>query len=267
MKTSEKFASCNEVTAIYKPQGVTPLQLIEKFRKSNPKYKDAKIGFAGRLDPLAHGVMLLTIGEANKEREPLLSLDKTYRFSVLLGIETDTYDYLGILKNFQVLDVAENYEKIVLDFIKRHTGKFIQPYPPFSSKTLNGTPLFKLAKRNGFKINNLRFKNSERWPTKEVEVFRFELLKEVGVCSLEISGVVLGNLKKIKGFFRQNRIIRQWEKFFEANPNQEFKLLTFEIDCSSGTYVRSLAHKLGQELGTGAIAFEINRTRVGNYTV
>lgn len=257
----------DEVLVLYKPQGVTPLQLIENFRENNPKYKDEKIGFAGRLDPLAHGVMLLTIGEANRQREPLLSLEKTYKFSVLLGVETDTYDYLGIIKNPRISEAPRDFKAKVEDFIKRHSGKYTQPYPPFSSKTINGTPLFKLAKRKGFNINNLRFNNSERWPTKEVEVFRFELVKEAVVSDSEVSGVVLGNLKKIKGFFRQNKIIRMWKIFFDENPDHQYKLLSFEIDCSSGTYVRSLAHKLGQELGCGAIAFEINRTRVGNYTV
>lgn len=255
----------DEIVTIYKPQGVTPLQLIDKFKKDNPKYKDEKIGFAGRLDPLAHGVMLLTIGEANKKREPLLSLNKTYKFSVLLGVETDTYDYLGILKNLKILDVPENYKKAVFDFVKRHTGKYTQPYPPFSSKTLNGTPLFKLAKRKGFKIQDIRFKMGEKWPTKEVKVFRFELLKDENIDASDIAETILENLRKIKGFFRQNRIIKQWENFFEENQNHKFKLLSFEIDCSSGTYVRSLAHNLGQELRTGAIAFEINRTKVGHH--
>ncbi len=250
----------DEVLSLYKPQGMTPLQLVEKFKKENLQYSSEKIGYAGRLDPLAHGVMLLTVGEANKKREPLLSLSKSYRFSVLLGIESDTYDYLGILKNFEILKVPEDYKARVLDFIKRHTGKYSQPYPPFSSKPLNGTPLFKLAKKKGFKIYG------ENWPSKEVEVFSFELLKDETVSISEISEVVLKNLKQIRGFFRQKRIIEQWKEFFRVYPNYEFRLLSFEIDCSSGTYVRSLAHKLGKELGTGAIAFEINRTRVGDYT-
>lgn len=256
----------NEVLVLYKPQGVTPLQLIEKFREDNPEYKDEKIGFAGRLDPLAHGVMLLTIGEANKHREPLLSLNKTYKFSVLLGVETDTYDYLGIIKSPTILEVPEDYKVKVEDFIRRHSGKYTQPYPPFSSKTINGTPLFKLAKRGRIKNYESRIKGGT-WPVKEVEIFRFELYKDQTVKTSEITEIILRNLKKIKGFFRQNRIIRQWMKFFEENPNRMFKLLSFEIDCSSGTYVRSLAHELGQELGTGAIAFEINRTRVGDYIV
>ena len=37
----------------------------------------------------------------------------------------------------------------------------------------------------------------------------------------------------------------------------------FRVHCSSGTYIRSLIHDLGQSLGTGAIVMELRRTKVG----
>lgn len=42
-------------------------------------------------------------------------------------------------------------------------------------------------------------------------------------------------------------------------------LLELEIHCSAGTYIRSLAHDLGQELETGAHLAELRRTRVGPF--
>ena len=41
----------------------------------------------------------------------------------------------------------------------------------------------------------------------------------------------------------------------------------FAIECGSGTYIRSLAHELGQALGTGAHLAEIVRTAVGEFTL
>lgn len=254
----------DEIICLYKPQGITPLQLIEKFRLENPQYKDEKIGFAGRLDPLAHGVMLLTAGLANKRRQNFLQLNKTYKFSVLCGIETDSYDYLGILKNSQVLDLPKDYKSIIEKFIAKHTGKYIQPYPPFSSKTINGVQLYKLAKRVTIKNQELSIK-SKVWPIREVEVFSFRILKEERFLGNELLKTMVFNLKKIRGFFRQTKIIKQWKDFFKINENQEFKIIHFEIECTSGTYVRSLAHNLGKELGVGAIAFEIFRTKVGSF--
>jgi tRNA pseudouridine55 synthase len=41
--------------------------------------------------------------------------------------------------------------------------------------------------------------------------------------------------------------------------------LKFEVSCSSGTYIRSLAHDLGQILGCGAHLSELTRTAVGSF--
>jgi tRNA pseudouridine55 synthase len=40
----------------------------------------------------------------------------------------------------------------------------------------------------------------------------------------------------------------------------------FVIECSSGTYIRSLAHEMGQKLGCGAHLSEISRTAVGEFS-
>lgn len=42
--------------------------------------------------------------------------------------------------------------------------------------------------------------------------------------------------------------------------------LTLSLDCSSGTYIRSLAHDLGQVLRCGAYLSDLERTRVGNWS-
>jgi tRNA pseudouridine55 synthase len=44
-------------------------------------------------------------------------------------------------------------------------------------------------------------------------------------------------------------------------------LARFVIECSSGTYIRSLAHEMGQQLGCGAHLAEIKRTAVGEFSI
>lgn len=44
-------------------------------------------------------------------------------------------------------------------------------------------------------------------------------------------------------------------------------LACFSIECSSGTYIRSLAHDMGQKLGCGAHLSEICRTAVGEFSL
>lgn len=43
--------------------------------------------------------------------------------------------------------------------------------------------------------------------------------------------------------------------------------ITVEIDCSSGTYIRSIARDLGERLGVGAHLAALRRTRIGSHEV
>jgi tRNA pseudouridine55 synthase len=47
----------------------------------------------------------------------------------------------------------------------------------------------------------------------------------------------------------------------------ETSTVILEMDCSKGTYVRSLAHDLGERLGCGGAADQIRRTRIGPFRV
>jgi len=44
-------------------------------------------------------------------------------------------------------------------------------------------------------------------------------------------------------------------------------LLTVEIECSKGTYIRSIAHDMGQHLGCGAHLNQLRRTRNGPFHI
>jgi len=47
----------------------------------------------------------------------------------------------------------------------------------------------------------------------------------------------------------------------------ELPKATFDLDCTSGTYVRSLCHDIGQRIGCGAILSSLRRTRIGKHDV
>lgn len=44
-------------------------------------------------------------------------------------------------------------------------------------------------------------------------------------------------------------------------------LISFTVGCSKGTYIRSLAHDIGQELGVGAYLTKLRRSKIGEYNV
>ena len=43
--------------------------------------------------------------------------------------------------------------------------------------------------------------------------------------------------------------------------------LEIKITCSTGTYIRSLAHDIGTKIGTGGLCKELRRTKIGTYSV
>ncbi|MDX1535908.1 MAG: hypothetical protein R3346_04075, partial [Candidatus Spechtbacterales bacterium] len=79
-----------DVLNIYKPLGFTPLQAIEQYREINPEYSNVKMGYAGRLDPLAEGVLIVPTGETLKKQKEYMDLDKKYTAKILFGFSTDT---------------------------------------------------------------------------------------------------------------------------------------------------------------------------------
>jgi tRNA pseudouridine55 synthase len=47
----------------------------------------------------------------------------------------------------------------------------------------------------------------------------------------------------------------------------DYPHLKLEVDCSRGTYIRSLAHDIGQKLGCGAYLEKLTRTKIGRFTI
>ncbi|MGI8419232.1 MAG: hypothetical protein ACR2LN_01155 [Candidatus Levyibacteriota bacterium] len=243
--------------SLYKPIGITPLQLIEQLREAKPEYRHEKIGYAGRLDPMAHGVMLLMIGEETKNRANYLSFPKAYTFTVLFGVQTDTHDILGLLKGIRVKALPTNVNNIVSIFVNNKIGAHIQPFPHFSSKGAKGKPLFWWARNN--RLNEIEI------PTHQVTITKFVNISFSSIERGELEKKITTNISLVKGDFRQAEILERWKRFFLENRNETFPLATFTLQCSSGTYVRTIADELGKKLGCGAITLDILRIKLGDY--
>ncbi len=63
---------------------------------------------------------------------------------------------------------------------------------------------------------------------------------------------------------REPRAIKIYSLTFEEFTDNSAVML---VSCSKGTYIRTLIHDMGVELGTGAIMTSLTRTRSGNFTV
>jgi tRNA pseudouridine55 synthase len=71
------------------------INLYKKMREQRRDLWNETLSYAGRLDPMAEGVLLCLVGSANARREAYLDLNKEYILDVLFGFSTDTYDILG----------------------------------------------------------------------------------------------------------------------------------------------------------------------------
>lgn len=242
---------------VYKPQGQTPLEIILKLKNDRPEYKNAKIAYAGRLDPMADGVLLLLTGEECKKRKEYEALSKTYEFMMILGIETDTYDTLGMAKHLHVEEAItqSQFEKVLHQWI----GTFIQPYPPYSSARVNGKPLFYWARKGN--IDEIAI------PHKKVTVNSLTCLDMSTVSMSELIDRSIARINRVQGAFRQSEIVHSWHMLKDTHPRANLSVATCRVDCESGLYVRSLAHDIGLQLGCGACTFSITRTRVGAYSI
>ncbi|CAN5186580.1 hypothetical protein BH09PAT2_BH09PAT2_09960 [soil metagenome] len=244
------------VINLYKPVGYTPLQLIKQFIKIKPEYEKSTLGYAGRLDPMADGVLLILVDEENKKRKEYELLPKKYIFKVLFGVETDSYDIMGIIQSQKTTKSVQLSD--IQNVIKKFIGTWEQPYPPYSSPRVNGKPLFYWARNNMLSTIDI--------PKKEVTVNNFELITMDTITPMDLFTHIHSRISLVSGDFRQKEIVQKWRKILEDTSNS-FSYMTCSIQCSSGLYVRSIAQTIGTQLGTGALALEITRTAVGEYLI
>ncbi len=243
-----------KVIKTYKNTGETPLEALERVRKEANIDAKTPMTYAGRLDPAAEGLLLLLVGDECKKKEEYLGLDKEYEIEVLFGIETDTQDSLGLISRINVENIqrAPGKKDTEIDF-KKYIGKFKQEYPMYSSKTVDGRQLHDYA-RAGEEVEDM--------PTKDVEIYSIEKLAEREVLGHEAALHALEIVAKVNGDFRQEDIGEEWHAFGQEFPNFPFKVVTLRVSCSSGTYMRSLAERIGKDVGTGAFAYSIKRTKI-----
>jgi tRNA pseudouridine55 synthase len=245
-----------KVLNLYKKEGETPLETIERFKMDNSEYSREKMTYAGRLDPMAEGVLIVLVGDECKNKDKYLGLDKEYEFEILWGVDTDTYDILGIPKihgSLASVDFGDEFVKVVTNM----KGRFFQKYPAYSSKTVEGKQMFQIAREG--KIGEIEI------PEREVEIYNFEYLGNYELREKELLENITKRILKVKGDFRQKEILEEWNKKIPKPGFGKFVISKFKVSCSSGTYVRGIVNELGKKLGVGATTFGIKRVRVGEY--
>jgi len=146
---------------IDKPKGLTSFEVVKEVKKLLPG--KVKVGHTGTLDPLATGVLILTVGKATRLSEHFLKKDKCYRVKGVFGLYSPTYDADGEVERRECREISR--EELVKT-LEKFKGEISQKPPPYSAVRIKGKRAYRLA-REGRKVE---------LPERRVRIDRLELL-------------------------------------------------------------------------------------------
>jgi tRNA pseudouridine55 synthase len=151
----------NGFLIIDKSPGMTSYDVIKRLKRL---HAFRKIGYIGTLDRNATGILPVALDEGVKLIPFLENGEKRYVARFVLGITTDTFDMEGTVLSEAPPPVYAR--DVVEEALSRFKGKITQKVPVYSSKKVEGKPLYKWV-RQGIAIDP---------PNKEVEVYDMTFL-------------------------------------------------------------------------------------------
>jgi len=144
--------STDGVLCVDKAPGMTSHDVVSITRRV---LQTKKVGHCGTLDPLATGLLLITIGRGTKIQDLLMSEDKEYVGTMRLGQATSSQDADGdILEEKPVPALSRDDLTAVFDEFR---GDFYQTPPMVSAIKKDGVPLYKLARQGKEVVREPRF--------------------------------------------------------------------------------------------------------------
>lgn len=124
-----------------KPEGWTSFDVVNKLRGAS---RIKKVGHAGTLDPFATGVLLICFASATKQVESLMTLEKEYEGTFVLGVDTDSHDVTGnILAQREVPNLSREQ---IAAALQKYLGDIMQTPPMFSALKKEGRRLYDIAR-------------------------------------------------------------------------------------------------------------------------
>lgn len=126
-----------------KPPGMTSFGAVKRVRWA---VREAKVGHAGTLDPMATGLLVVLVGrEATREQDRFMGLPKVYTATVRLGETTASADAETPVETRA--DARGVTAEAVRAAAQRFIGEITQTPPVFSAIKVGGERLYKKARR------------------------------------------------------------------------------------------------------------------------
>ena len=256
------------IVTLDKPAGWTPLEALEDLRARTPALAEEPMVYAGRLDPMAEGVLLVLTGEDRHALPAHLAHDKTYEATFLFGVSSDTFDALGRVRLGGAVDgladvLGDGLPDVSPDVsacvaaVQALVGTHELPIPAWSAYRVRGRPLHAWAREG--RIGEVAV------PVRAMRVNRAADVVGERVRAADVVPEVNARIERVRGLFRQDEALLGWARVGTANP--PLVKVRATLDVVSGVYVRALADAVGARLGCGALLLALRRTRVGPYKI
>jgi tRNA pseudouridine55 synthase len=181
MRSSDFLIAPNTegILLVDKPVGISSHAVVRWARDASGI---TRVGHAGTLDPLASGLSIILIGsQFTKRQSEFLKQDKSYQFTVSLGVETDTPDSTGVESGRADWDLLSQIDQAqVAGVLGQFRGEIQQEVPLYSAVKQRGKRLYKFARQGKESRVTL--------PVRTVQIYELELLSfERNVARQEVT--------------------------------------------------------------------------------
>jgi tRNA pseudouridine55 synthase len=125
-----------------KPLNWTSTDVVRYLKKN---FSLKKVGHAGSLDPRATGLLILCTDKMTKSINGFMESEKEYQGIIKIGARTRSYDTETEEEDFK--DVSGISDEIIEEVRNTFLGEIEQVPPMHSAIKLNGSPVYKLARK------------------------------------------------------------------------------------------------------------------------
>ncbi len=226
---------------LLKPPGMTSHDAVAWLRRR----AGVATGHAGTLDRAAAGVLVLCVGAARRFSRFAMEGDKAYVGEITFGVTTDTLDAEGtVLSERDASAVTGEKVARVLEGLE---GEIEQRAPAYSAVHVGGERLYELARRG----------ETPNLPTRRVRIITARLLDFTPGRSRPFD--------RLRTAPANGR--RAVPSGVEGRRTGRHPRARVAVECSKGTYLRSLAADIGAALECGAYLSFLVRTRAGAFDI
>ena len=240
------------ILPVWQPVGYSTYQITNAISK----LFGVKATHTGVLDPLAEGVIIILSGPERFNKSKFSDLIKGYKFDIVFGISTDSYDGMGLILEFS--ETPDLNDGLLEEIVKTFPGHYTQRVPLYSARKVNSKKLFLYPKED---------LNPPELPEKSGEIYKLEYLGSDYPKLYTIIDETISKVRLVKtGEYRQKEIISKWENFKDKRTNITLQKAGFYAEISRGLYVRSLSQDIARKAGTIGYVSRLVRIKNGEYT-